>query len=256
MIDNETLSQAVESIPDAPAQPEPQPEAQETQQPVEAQTSKPAPILENNIRALRDTKEKLQKERDDLAKRLQEYESNAQSTRNQHAVNAQEPEEDLSINLGADELAEGKHLSKIQKQLARQRDELMKTQQQTQAILIETRLKTEHPDIDKVVTVDNIKSLSELYPEVAQALNSSTDYYSKAKAAYTMIKKFGIHVEDTFAPDRELAQKNAAKPRPLASVSPQTAESPLSRVNAFANGLTEELKAQLRKEMDEATRNL
>ena len=60
---------------------------------------------------------------------------------------------------------------------------------------------------------------------------------------------------DNYKTDRELAQKNASKPKPLASVSPQQGDSPLSRANAFANGLTNELKAQLRKEMEEARKN-
>jgi len=142
-------------------------------------------------------------------------------------------------------LAEGKHLTKIQKQLKRQREELQRTQDETRSLLVETRLKAEYPDIEKVVSADNIKALSELYPEIAQTLNASSDYYSKAKAAYTMIKKFGIHVEDNYSSEREAVAKNAAKPRPLASVSPQQADSPLSRANAFANGLTEELKARI-----------
>lgn len=249
MIDTETLNQPVEQSTNVQEiqQPEPQEQEQEVQTQAEQvqPAPKPAPILENNIRALREKAERIQRERDEMAARLRELESRQNG-----------PEEDLSINIGADEIAEGKHLTKLQKQLKKQQEELLKTQQQTQAMLIETKLKSEHPDIDKVVTTDNLKSLSELYPEIAQTLNSSSDYYSKAKSAYTMIKKFGIHQEDVFASDRELARTNAAKPRPLASVSPQQADSPLSRANAFANGLTEELKAQLRKEMEESIRNL
>ena len=212
---------------------------------------KPAPATptqnELNIKALRDKTERIERERDELTRRLQDLE-----TRNNPKPIE---EEDYSLNIGETDLAEGRHLSKLQKQMRRQQEELTKAQAQMQSMFIETRLKTEHPDIDKIVTSDNLKSLSEMYPEVASMLNSSTDYYSKAKSAYTMIKKFGIHVEDTFASERELAQKNAHKPRPLASVSPQQADSPLSRANAFANGLTPELKVQLLKEMDEAAKN-
>jgi len=50
-------------------------------------------------------------------------------------------------------------------------------------------------------------------------------------------------------------QANTAKPRPLTSVSPQSGESPLSRANAFAEGLTPELKKNLFKEMQEAKKN-
>ena len=62
----------------------------------------------------------------------------------------------------------------------------------------------------------------------------------------------GIYREDNYSKDRDKAQSNASKPKPLASVSPQQGDSPLSRANAFANGLTDELKSQLRKEMEQA----
>ena len=52
--------------------------------------------------------------------------------------------------------------------------------------------------------------------------------------------------------DKRKAQENSAKPRPMASVSPQQGESPLSHANAFANGLTPELQKQLWKEMQDA----
>lgn len=204
-----------------------------------------SPQNEANIRQLRDKAERIERERDDAIRRLQELENKLKPTE----------EDDFSLGLGDTDLAEGKHLVKIQKQMRKQQDELVKAQSQMQSLLVETRLKTEHPDIDKVVTSDNLKTLSELHPELAGVLNSSSDYYSKAKSAYTMIKKLGIHVEDTFAGERELAQRNAAKPRPLASVSPQQGDSPLSRANAFANGLTEDLKKQLFKEMEDAIKN-
>jgi hypothetical protein len=56
--------------------------------------------------------------------------------------------------------------------------------------------------------------------------------------------------------DKLRAQKNAAKPKPLASVNPQQGDSPLSKANAFANGLTDDLKKQLRKEMEDARRSI
>lgn len=226
------------------ADPEKQPDVAENT-PEKQPDLQAKPDLANNIRALREKATRIERERDEYMRRLEAYEAKSK-----------DPEEDLSIDLGENDLAEGKHLTKIQKQLKRQREELQRTQDETRSLLVETRLKAEYPDIEKVVSADNIKALSELYPEIAQTLNASSDYYSKAKAAYTMIKKFGIHVEDNYSSEREAVAKNAAKPRPLASVSPQQAESPLSRANAFANGLTEELKAQLRKEMDAAVRNL
>lgn len=226
---------------------------QQPEQPQQEVAEQPTPKaeqakndVENNLRALREKSQRIERERDDYMNRLRDLEARA---------NPKPPEEDLSLNIGETDLAEGRHVYKLEKKIKRQEEELRKTQEQTRQLLIETRLQVEHPDIAKVVTEDNIKALGEMYPEVAATLNSSSDYYSKAKAAYTMIKKFGIAQEDSYAAERDTVAKNAAKPRPLTSVSPQQAESPLSRVNAFDRGLTPELMTQLRKEMEEAVRN-
>jgi chromosome segregation ATPase len=250
MFDNEKIEQQAQEELASPVQEEvdtPQNEPDSNMAQALPKNAPATPTLENNMRALREKTERIERERDELNRRLQEVEARNNPKSSE--------EEDLSLNLGESDLAEGRHLTKLQKQMRKQQEELAKAQQQMQGLLVETRLKAESPDIDKVVTAENLKTLSELYPEVSQMLNSSTDYYSKAKSAYTMIKKFGIHVEDNFSAERELAQRNANKPRPLASVSPQQAESPLSRANAFANGLTPELKKQLIKEMDDAAKN-
>ena len=86
-------------------------------------------------------------------------------------------------------------------------------------------------------------------------LDTSTSFRAKAVSAYKHIKKLGLYTEDTYQADRDLAQRNAAKPKPLVSVSPQQGDSPLSRANAFANGLTPELQKQLRQEMEDARKN-
>jgi hypothetical protein len=126
-------------------------------------------------------------------------------------------------------------------------------QQQSAESTVEAKLKYQYPDFDKIVSADNIRQLSSSYPELAATINSSSDLYSKAVSAYTLIKKLGIApAEDMYSQEREVAQRNAAKPRPLASVSPQQGDSPLSHANAFANGLTPELRKQLHKEMVEA----
>ena len=49
--------------------------------------------------------------------------------------------------------------------------------------------------------------------------------------------------------DKEKVKTNIYKPHPAASLSPQPGDNPLTRANAFADGLTDQLKEQLRKEM-------
>lgn len=70
-----------------------------------------------------------------------------------------------------------------------------------------------------------------------------------------MIKNLGIVPQEVPNTEQERVNKNMAKPRPLISASPQQGDSPLSHANAFANGLTDDLKKQLWKEMDQIRRN-
>lgn len=195
---------------------------------------------QENIRQLRESRERAERERDELLAKLRKMEESQRHTPD---------EEPAEVELGADDFVEGKHLKSYAKKVKDLEKQLKSYQQQTDTTVVETRLKTQYQDFDSVVSQQNIDALRIAYPEIASTINANTDLYSKAVAAYTLIKKLGIHKEDTFVNERARAQQNAAKPRPLTSVAPQEGEGPLAQANAFANGLTEELKKQLYKEM-------
>lgn len=250
-----TPTEAPVSEPDKPFQ-EPIAQAQEetVQEEVQVQPEvvehKPATETpkEQSLRILRERAEKAEQEKYLLLKRLNDMEQQRQQ--------ASAPIiEDTDINLGSDDYAQGQHLSKVQKKIKHLEDQLKQYHQQSSTTAVEAKLKAQYSDFDKVVSPDNIEMLRNAYPELAATLNANNDLYSKAVSAYTLIKKFGIHQDEPFSSDKLRAQTNAAKPKPLASISPQQGESPLSRANAFANGLTEELKTQLKREMDEARKN-
>ncbi len=162
-------------------------------------------------------------------------------------------DEDLSFSVDEDSLVEGKHLTKVDKKIQRLENQLKQYQQQATLNTAESKLKAQYPDFDHVVSSENLANLKAAYPEIAHTINSSSDLYSKAVSAYTMIKKLGISEPvDEYKADKEMARKNAAKPRPMASISPQQGDSPLTKANAFATGeLTPELKAQLWKETNQ-----
>jgi len=187
-------------------------------------------------------------------KRAQELEAALLASQSQKQTVAQEEEEEeiSEVAVDADALVEGKHLSKVNKHIKKLQDQLKQYQQQTTLNATEVRLKSQYPDFDKIVSRDNLESLRMAYPEIAQSLNANPDLYGKAVSAYTMIKKLGIGEEDPYVEEKAIIQRNAAKPKPLASISPQQGDSPLSKANAFANGkLTDELKSQMLKEMNE-----
>lgn len=195
-----------------------------------------------NMAALRQKAEQAERERDEALKRLQERD--------------QETEE---VTLGEDDIAEGKHLKKLQKnyhkEIRQLKDELNSYRKQSVEVATEAKLKATYTDFDSVVTADHLTTLKESYPELDATIRSAPDLYSQAVTAYTMIKKLGIAADTQYAGDREKAQTNAYKPRPATSISPQQGDNPLTRANAFADGLTDQLKEQLRKEMYSAIKN-
>lgn len=198
-----------------------------------------------NFRAIREKAERAERERDELMRRLQEIEAKSKQV---------QPEEEPESSIGDDDLVEGKHLRKYNKEIKALKEQLKSYQQQTAETVIEAKIKSQYADFDSVVNVNNIEMLRTAYPEVAHTLNANPDLYSKAVSAYTLIKKLGIHQDESYKADIARAQKNAVKPRPLASVSPTQGDSPLSKANAFANGLTDDLKKQLYREMLDARR--
>jgi hypothetical protein len=227
------------SLPPVP-EPEPQntpsdvaPQSTEAQGEVSQQPEVPKESSEErNFRNLREKAERIQRERDEALVRLRQYEE------------AQKSESD-ELNLGPNDLAEGKHLSKVESKI-----KVLEHQLQ------EAKLRSQYPDIDKVVNSESLSRLKEKYPELATTIGASKDFYSQAVSAYTMIKQLGISDESMgYETDKAIIQRNAAKPRPLASVAPQQGDSPLSKANAFANGLTEDLRKQLHKEMIDAIKS-
>lgn len=228
-VDNAAQQESVETTQEA----QPQEEAQETQG-------------AKNFRQLKEQKERAERERDEALRIAQEMQ-----TRLKQGMPTEAPEDD-NVYLNPDDIAEGKHLSKVQKKISKLEQKLHQYEQQTAAVSIETQLRSRYPDFEQVVSTDTINTLKDQYPEIAATIQNSPDLYSKAVSAYTIIKKMGIYSSDTFNKEKELAQKNTIKPKPMASISPQQGDTPLSHANAFANGLTDELRKQLLREMNEA----
>lgn len=196
---------------------------------------------EKNFRNLRNQNEALQKERDEYYRLLKQMELQKK----------QQIEE--GTPLAPDDLVEWKH---VQRELNKVKEELNSYKQQSYQYSAEAKLKAQYPDFDRVVNESTIASLREQYPELAQSINSNPDVYSKASSVYTLIKKLDLAPSDESLLDRARMQENGKKPRPLSSISPQQGESPLSKANAFAQGLTDDLRKNLLREMQEAKKRL
>lgn len=240
---------ALEEILQEPAVPE-EVEVQQEQPVIE---EKPRSQQPQNFKEMREAIKRIEKERDEALRLAQEIQSKIQQNTPDHT---HEDIDDDSIQLAPDDIAEGKHLAKMAKKVQKLEAEVNRYKTQSSESLIEAKIKATYPDFDSVVSKENVEMLRTLYPEIAQTLNASADLYSKAVSAYTLIKKFGITPEDNYEKQKAVIAKNAAKPKPLTSIAPQQGESPLSRANVFADGLTDELRTQLLKEMNSARKNI
>ena len=224
--------------------PEIQPELEQKPQPSEEQ---------KHFKAVREKAERMERERDEALRKAQAYEQMMAQKQNP------QPEEDEGFKINDDDLVEGKHLSAQNKKIRRMQEENKRYQEQLrlqQEQLVETQIRLQYPDFDKVVNPDNLRTLQEKSPALALALRNIGDLKSQASSAYELIKQFGIDSAPSYATEKELVAKNAAKPKSSASISTQRNDSPVYQANAFANGsIDDQTKARLWKEMQECARN-
>lgn len=214
--------------------------------------SKPESSQQENFRKVKEARERAERERDALMSQMLEMQAKLQVQQPKQQV--VEEEKDWFDGLDPESLVEGKQLKNIAQEMKAMKKQLREQQQQSQDMILQNKLRTQYPDIDSVVNKETIEQLNQLYPIEAAALGEMTNKYSQAVLAYSTIKNLGLikgqeMKKPAYESDVLRAKVNAAKPRPLASVNPQQGDSPLSKANAFANGLTPDLKAQLNKEM-------
>jgi hypothetical protein len=237
-----------------------QPETPEL--PEEVETEEPEQEYEEEVEEVQETKQQInyRQMRQELeqAKKDREDAMNYAMKMQQQSQPKQQPaqaQEDDYSDLGVEEdgLVEGKHAKKILKELRDLKREVNAYKTKATQDTVEVRLKTEYPDFYKVINEENIQIFTQLNPDLADAISQTPDMYKRGKLAYDMIKKYGIYQDTNYDQDKAMAKKNSLKPKPLTSMSPTQAESPLTKANAFAHGdLSKEVKNQLYKEMIEA----
>lgn len=212
---------------------------------------------ERNLAALREKTKQAERERDEAIGYIRQLQQMQQQNQN---VPAETQNNTATLpEFGDEDLIEGKHLKRererYNKELQEIRKEFSQYKQQNTQSQLETKLKTQYPDIEDVLTIDNVNAFREANPRLAQALAYSPDPYAQAVETYNQIKALGVYKKDTYTEEKKRIQKNAIKPRSTASISPQQSDSPLTRAGAFSDELTPERKSQLYKEMQEKARS-
>lgn len=230
---------------------EPEEEPQATEEQIAAEVVQTENIAkqaaQESFKAIREKAERLERERNEYMRMFEEEKARKSET----------PYEDIKVN--DDDLVEGRitkqldaKIKRLEQQLKDNEKRSVQSRQEAALAATEMRLKSQFPDFDRVVSSNTIAALNDSYPELATTISANKDVYSQAVSAYTMIKNLGLYKEDTYMPQKNQAQKNAAKPKPVASISQQKGDSALSNANAFAGGLDNDMRKQMIAEMEAA----
>ena len=173
-----------------------------------------------NFEALREAKKQAELERDEMRAQLD-------ARNNAPAV---PPKDESELEMTRREVRELKQNWKNQRDTA-------------EANKIESQLRETYPDLDKVINKDNLELLKARDKTFSKLVNSRPsgpdDLYHRAIAAYSLIKKYGIHVEDKHVDDRARVAANMAKPRPASAAATTNSEG-LAEFSAFTNMNSEE----------------
>lgn len=180
------------------------------------------------------------KKRDELERKLEAMQSKIEELSKPKAQ-----EEDDDIGIKDEDIAEGKHLKQLKKEIK----ELRSYIKQKEASTVDERLSLKHPDFGSVVSRENVERLKELEPEIALSLSHIKDPFQQGIAAYKMMKRLGIAQDPVELADKQKAEINSKKPVSVNAVSKNSA---LGNAHLFENGLTKELKSQLWKEMQDS----
>ncbi len=161
-------------------------------------------------------------------------------------------EEEIS-KLSRDDLATIDHVDKIyskrekagKKEIERIKNEMDSVKSQ----LEEYKFRAKYPDLDEVITEDNIALLKQEDPEIAEML-SRLPQGSKEQVTlvYKYIKRL-IPVKQEEPIEKKKAIENSKKPVSVQAIAKQSA---IGNAHMFENGLTPDLKKQLWKEMQDS----
>ena len=207
---------------------------------------------EANMRILRERAEAAER-------RSLELERMVQMNMSQQQTSKIQIDEDDDFDLSDDTYIEGKHLKKYVKSLKQElkntKKQFEEYNQQNAMTNAEIRLKNQFSDFDSVVTKENLEKLNHQKPALSRTIYANTDIYDRGYTAYELIKNSGILSDQYHDIDRKV-EDNRSKPRSAANASPQSGDTPLTRVGDYDRRfLTEDRKDQLRRQVEEAKRN-
>lgn len=222
-------------------------EAQPQQEIQEPEVKKAAPRQETekeiNLRILRERAEAAERRAYELEYAMKQAQAAQQP---QQVVD----EDDFAID--DDDVPVGRQIKKQFKSLKNQLKEtqarLDSLNQRTSLEQAEIKLNNKFKDFNSIVTQDNIRQLAETDPDAYRGIMANQDMYDRGYMAYQYLSRM-TGDRNIYNVEKRL-EENKTKPRAAANVTPQTGETPLSRVGDYDRRvLTEDDKDRIRRNL-------
>lgn len=191
---------------------------------------------DKNWREVREKMSELKRQNEEMAKALYQQQMQTQyQQQNQLEETQEEDDEDLLTKKSA---------KKIAKKLAE--EAVQKYIKESEVRDIPAKLRSRYNDYDRVVCKETVDRLVIEDPEAAEALAALVNEpYKQGVMAYKLLKS---HMGE------EMPKKPKDKSKTPLSSSAVSKSTALSNAHNFANGLTQDLKDQLWKEMQESAK--
>lgn len=211
---------------------------------------------ERNWREMRQRYEELKKQNDELMQKIthrEQQEAYMQQMQMMQQQNQNPPQNETAPEYDDDDLLTAAQAKKLASDLARKEVEKYLKQQESQNIPL--RMQQQYPDYHDVVNQETVAKFCREDPETAADIEAlKSDPIRMSRLLYKTIKtRYGTSKqEDEFT----MAKKKQIDDRQKAPISSSAVpkRSALAEANAFAQGLTPELKEQLWKEMQESSK--
>lgn len=202
---------------------------------------------DQSFRELREAKEKAEQRARDMEQELQTMRYQMKPQGEPQAAN---PTPDFDID--DDALIEGRHLKRYLKTF---QEELKQTKEALSgygSYTAEQRLRAKYPEIDNIVTQENIKRLSEEKPSLYRSIMASQDLYDKGEAMCDAIRAFiDLKKVDDYSDQDKRLEANKSKPRSSALAGAPSQETPLARYGEYDRRvLSEQDKQRIRDRLD------
>jgi|ERR1043165_1490788 hypothetical protein len=173
----------------------------------------------------------------EMRRRVHEAERRAQEAERllQAQNQPQQPSlEEEDFNIDNEDYVQAKHVKtnakKIHKKLSATEEKIQKLEEKL--AYFEAKVDTDSlKDYTNIVNDDNVRLLSERYPEDYRSMMMNPNIKERARTAYNMIKNYGIAAVSPSV-DAKISS-NKLKPQSASLVAPQVPSTPLSRLNDY-----------------------